>query len=443
MAPPHSEYSLDFDGTDDVVRCGDVPSLTFERTDAFTVSAWVQTSASGVEQTVLCKAEEAASTDDRGWALVIKSTGLVEFYLTHTSVTSNLLLLRTTLAVSLGVWVHLAAVYNGDSSAASTKIYIDGEEVPVTVVFDALTDTILNTREFQIGGRGNLDSLFNGRIDDPAMYDKALSAAEIQTIFNGGMPGDLTVIGPTVNLVGYWPIDGDTFPTVTDLSISGNDGTMTNMAAEDIVLDAPLVIESETADYGNYVLRVVGPNIQPVGLIADDPLPYGGLASESVGTLLYYRMRGVEDPGPGYVTWTVLSVPDFLGGSAPAPIRPDSVTVSSSWSSDETIEQIPVSKVESIETFSSPGGLTESEGISLVLVQTGQASWPDLGLVTLPPTPVESRDIVVKDSDGNANMKRITVDGNGNLIDGQATRVLSNSREALHVIFDGTAWRVI
>jgi len=72
------------------------------------------------------------------------------------------------------------------------------------------------------------------------VWNKELSLAEVTEIYNGGAPTNLLAHSAAANLVGWLRMgDGDTFPTLTDNSTGGNDGTMTNMEAGDIVNDAP------------------------------------------------------------------------------------------------------------------------------------------------------------------------------------------------------------
>jgi hypothetical protein len=74
---------------------------------------------------------------------------------------------------------------------------------------------------------------------DVFIYDKQLSSTEVATIHNSHCPPDLTQVGPTGDLIGYWLAGehkGDTnlasFATsgtnVPDASGGGNAGTMTN-----------------------------------------------------------------------------------------------------------------------------------------------------------------------------------------------------------------------
>ena len=65
--------------------------------------------------------------------------------------------------------------------------------------------------------------------------------------------------------------------------------------------------------------------------------------------------------------------------------------------------------------------------------------------VTLPDiTTVEvGQEFCIKDEIGQAGVNAITIDGNGALIDGQSTFVLSASREGIKCISRGTFWSII
>lgn len=53
--------------------------------------------------------------------------------------------------------------------------------------------------------------------------------------------------------------------------------------------------------------------------------PVGG------GPTLNFKMRALQDPGPGYETWVVTGSPDFAGTSAGGPIQPGSAVIADQW----------------------------------------------------------------------------------------------------------------
>ncbi|WP_425396417.1 LamG-like jellyroll fold domain-containing protein [Aeoliella sp.] len=83
--------------------------------------------------------------------------------------------------IALGEWTHIAATY--DQSTTTMSIYINGllsaqQVVAAAGVFDGAGD-------FWIGHQFSPDNLwgFEGRIDEVAVYDKALSGSEVQAHF--------------------------------------------------------------------------------------------------------------------------------------------------------------------------------------------------------------------------------------------------------------------
>jgi hypothetical protein len=55
--------------------------------------------------------------------------------------------------------------------------------------------------------------------------------------------------------------------------------------------------------------------------------------------------------------------------------------------------------------------------------------------VTLPSSPTDGREYIIKDFLGNANNNNITINGNGNDIDGSSTQTLTNSYSSITVVF--------
>ena len=75
-----------------------------------------------------------------------------------------------------------------------------------------------------------------GNIDDFALFTTALSQSDITSIYNNGVPNDISSLSPYT----YWKMgDGDYFPTLTDSGSGSNDGTATNMSGADIEFDTP------------------------------------------------------------------------------------------------------------------------------------------------------------------------------------------------------------
>jgi len=61
---------------------------------------------------------------------------------------------------------------------------------------------------------------FDGSIDEVAIWDAALSASDINTLYNGGESSDAAAI-QTSDLQGYWTFEGNT----NDSSSNGYNGS--------------------------------------------------------------------------------------------------------------------------------------------------------------------------------------------------------------------------
>ena len=79
-----------------------------------------------------------------------------------------------TSSVPLNAWTHLAATYDG----SALRLYVNGALVTTFAVSGSLATT---TNPLRIGGNTIWGEYFNGLIDDVRIYNRALTAAEIQS----------------------------------------------------------------------------------------------------------------------------------------------------------------------------------------------------------------------------------------------------------------------
>src|SRR5439155_435284 len=83
--------------------------------------------------------------------------------------------------LTLNTWQHVAVTYN-DSGDRKLHLFLNGTEVTYQRQ-DTLTGLVkLTANPLSIGNRLTKDRTFQGSIDEVAVYGRALSAAEIQTL---------------------------------------------------------------------------------------------------------------------------------------------------------------------------------------------------------------------------------------------------------------------
>jgi len=190
--------TLTFDGSTDVATIPD--DLTLQVNGDMSICAWFQLDvASGFRGLV-------GKRDGGGTNYVMYTTGdkLVSY--------DGSSLKTDTTNLSTGIWYHGAIVFN---SGTSTLFYINGS-LSSTQSSSTIT---ANDAPLTFGNDG-VGSRLDGRLDDVAIYNKALSSNEVSSIFGG--------VFPTSNLLGLWTFEGDTGTTITDKSGNGNNGTLSS-----------------------------------------------------------------------------------------------------------------------------------------------------------------------------------------------------------------------
>jgi sugar lactone lactonase YvrE len=120
--------------------------------------------------------------------------------------------------VPAGTWTHVAMAYDGTTVA----LYRNGVAVSSTSVSGNVDN---DGAAFTVGGRSG-DLFFSGLIDEVEVFNRGLSASEVQAIYLADSAGKChSCTPPPPNLVGWWPGDGNT----KDLA-SGNTGQLKNGA---------------------------------------------------------------------------------------------------------------------------------------------------------------------------------------------------------------------
>lgn len=124
--------------------------------------------------------------------------------------------------VTDGVWHHVAAVLPEKTSPNATDIqlYVDGKLEDTSASKAREIDTSPNGT-VEIGTDVN-DRFYAGRIDEVAIWDRALTEDEIGYLLPFGP------LGRPSGLAGYWSFNEGGGATVYDLSPSGNQGSVTS-----------------------------------------------------------------------------------------------------------------------------------------------------------------------------------------------------------------------
>ncbi len=171
-APGHSGSAVRFDGREDTIALHNVGDLT-----TATAAAWVKRSGkTGGRETVLAYKEQ----EDCGFVLALDGADAHPY--AAFNIDGTWATVADAGAVPVGTWAHLAVSYDG----RTLRLYRDGEPIAETGASGAIAPCAAGSA---LGSNpaGNGD-LLAGALDDVHLYSRALSAAEIETLYRGSAP---------------------------------------------------------------------------------------------------------------------------------------------------------------------------------------------------------------------------------------------------------------
>jgi hypothetical protein len=187
FAPGKVGQAFSFDGTSSYIRVPDNPSLHF--TNAMTIEVWVSPSRLGAYQGVIGKwGWPGAGVQD--YLVGVWPTGVIAFCTCPAGDCWQPSNVVSTSSLPVNQWTHFAVTYDG----STFKLYFNGvceTQTPYTGgIFPGTGDLTLGA---SVVSGGEVLYPFAGLIDEPAVYNRALSAAEIQAIYNAGSAGKCAV----------------------------------------------------------------------------------------------------------------------------------------------------------------------------------------------------------------------------------------------------------
>ena len=220
---------LQFDGVNDYVKIphSDVLNLT-----TYTVSAWFKADDPTAPGYIIARGE-SFDTDQMQYSLSVSGWPAAREYLgawfeDSGANSSDDNFLTSTSKINAGQWYFgvVTRSTNGDY-----RLYIDGNlEASSTGTSAPETITHFNAIGVRTNSLDKYEEYFDGAIKEAAIWDTALSAAQITALYNSGTPIDASNNSgnyiSSSSLKGYWRLNESTGSTASDLSGNGNDGTI-------------------------------------------------------------------------------------------------------------------------------------------------------------------------------------------------------------------------
>ena len=200
-------YSLDFDGVDDYVESGSSLSLSGD----FTASAWIKPTVFRATWNMIFGFDASAGDS---FIAIRGSNGILSY-------SDGTLDIQTpNFFVTENVWQNIVVKREGATVTFynNTSKYIDAQS----------STGRDNSGVLSIGRwTGSSAFKFEGFIDETAIWDTALTDAQITDIYNSGLPNDLSSLSPLL----WYRFEEGSGTTATDSGSGGNDGTLTNGVA--------------------------------------------------------------------------------------------------------------------------------------------------------------------------------------------------------------------
>jgi len=171
--------AMHFDGNGDLIRAGDLDTGS-----TFTVAFWARwdTGNPPAWNRMVDKKQDGQWSTNNGWSVTVSGSNNREIH----AIGGNGSILKANTAVdswSAGGWHHVAVVFDRNTNMAA--VYADGDQTPKAsgwVAYFADNDFDLKF------GWGHF-SYWNGLLDEMFIFDRALTGADVSSLYEAGIAG--------------------------------------------------------------------------------------------------------------------------------------------------------------------------------------------------------------------------------------------------------------
>ena len=194
----------------------DVAQPVIDSSQSYTVAGWIKLN-------TLTGVHTIASIDGTNISpfYLQLNGGVFQFQQRGSDSTASTLATVTSAAPTVGVWYHLAGVYN--KTANTIELFVNGISqgtATATTAWKATGHTVVGKAKWN----GGAADFVNGSIDEVRFYDRVLTSTEI-----GGLVGYANMVNGTPGLLSQWRL-GETSPAtaMADSTATNNNGTYFN-----------------------------------------------------------------------------------------------------------------------------------------------------------------------------------------------------------------------
>jgi hypothetical protein len=183
------------------------PVGVYRRDEAFTIGMWMNIPKELKKGVLFHKGDGARLYGERGYHVNLDTAGL-QLLMAHVNPGNSIVELAK-IEVPRDQWIHVATTYDGSSTAAGYRLYLNGKELPTEVQNDDLSRdiTFFNAPDpayqvatepgLQVGARWRGKGVRGTVVDDVMVYDRELSALEMLRLGNSDAAKQLLATRPT------------------------------------------------------------------------------------------------------------------------------------------------------------------------------------------------------------------------------------------------------
>lgn len=256
-----SDNHIYFPGSNNYVQISNHSSQAISQN--ITLASWVKVEAFGNWDGVITK-----GINNSPYALQLWGNGSIRFTANWGGPTGYSGSGSWNSSGTLGVnsWHHIAVSYDGSNITFFIDGNIDSQVNKPGLVFGNNSESLILGADFPGG-----NEYFDGNMDEVAIWNEALSATEINALYNFGSELDATENSGAYlsesNLVGYWQMNEGTGTTVTDGSGNNNSGSLIgniSWANSLIAEGSSMALWDDIDDFNGYVISEI-PNYTAFG----------------------------------------------------------------------------------------------------------------------------------------------------------------------------------
>lgn len=259
FVPGYVSDAFQFDGSSNV-EIPDAPALN--PYDQLTIEAWVYApEPTWDHQDLVSKDGEGF---DRQYLLTISDANT---FRAHVGVSTGFKWLDGSTYLDANTWYHVAMTYDG----SVMSLYVNGQ-LDASETLESGGPIIPTTQPVRIGGGApeyQFTYMFSGRIDEPAIYNRVLSASEISAIYSARGAGKCKTDMDSDGLPDYWELKHFGNLNESGSTDADSDG-LTNLIEYQLGTNP---LDADTDYDGNTDAEELGGNTDPLDPNSFIPVP--------------------------------------------------------------------------------------------------------------------------------------------------------------------------